>query len=447
MFMSHDSDTGAVSDSFGSTTTSPQAALAGINDFAEGFVSYQTRAVNVLDTADAHPDSALANIYAGMLWMFLERPEAPEKSIPYAQRAERVGGLNTRERGLLALLQAWQQYDHQQVRAIGTQLCADYPRDLPLLKIVQYHAFNAGDASLMLRLALAAEPHNAHQAALHSMVAFGHEQSHHIAEAEQAAHRALAIDPNEPWAHHALAHVHLGRGTGSEGLALLEASSPSWDGLNSFMFTHNWWHVALFEIARGEVVSALRIHDERCWGVQPDYSQDQIGSVSLLARLELAAVDVGDRWQALRPYLETRRDDVIQPFLSLQYLYGLVKAGSAAGDELLALIRAQADSPVVAQDRDLWRDVAIPAAEGMVAHARGDHERAARELASVRGQLWRTGGSHAQRDLFEQVLLDARLRAGHWDAARKTLEHRRQWEPDSPILQQRLQDVYRHLGH
>ncbi len=444
--MNNNTKSGGVTDSFGSTTTSSAAAMPGINDFAEGFVSYQTRAVNVLETADNHPDSALANIYAGMLWMFLERPEAPEKSIPYALRAERAGGLNARERGMLALLQAWQRYDHQQVLAIGTQLCSEYPRDLALLKVVQYHAFNAGNAALMLRLALAAEPHNAHLAAMHSMVAFGHEQSHHIAEAELAAHRALAIDPHEPWAHHALAHVHLGRGTSREGLALLSASSPSWEGLNSFMFTHNWWHVALFEIARGEVDTALQIHDERCWGVQPDYSQDQIGAVSLLARLELAAVDVGDRWQQLLPFLETRQDDVIQPFLSLQYLYGLARAGSPLTGELLNLVRAQAETPVVAQDRELWRDVAIPAAEGMVAHARGEHDRAAQELASVRHELWRIGGSHAQRDLFEQVLLDARLRAGDWSAARKTLEHRRQWEPDSPILQQRLQEVYQHLN-
>lgn len=436
---------GGTTDSFGSPTTSSPAALAGINDFGEGFVAYQTRAVNVLETADNHPDSALANIHAGMLWMFLERPEAPASSIPYAQRAERVGGLNHRERGLLELLKAWQLYDHQRVLAVGTQLCGEYPQDLPLLKIVQYHAFNAGDAALMLRLALAAEPHNGHLAPLHSMVAFGHEQSHHIAEAEAAAHRALSLDANEPWAHHALAHVHLGRGTTNEGLSLLSGSSPSWEGLNSFMFTHNWWHVALFEIARGEVQAALKIHDERCWGIQPDYSQDQIGAISLLARLELAAVDVGERWQSLLPFLETRRDDVIQPFLSLQYLYGLARAGSALTDELLQLIRAQTDTPVVEQDRLLWRDVGIPAAEGMVAHARGEHDTAARQLASVRSTLWRVGGSHAQRDLFEQLLLDARLRSGDWQAARRTLEHRRQWEPDSPILQQRLQEVYRQL--
>lgn len=420
--------------------------MAGINDFAQGFVAYQTRAVNVLETADNYPDSALANIYAGMLWMFLERPEAPEKSIPYAQRAKLAGGLNHREKGLLSLLEAWQRHDYIQVLKVGEQLCGEYPQDLPLLKVVQYHAFNAGNAGLMLKLALAGEAANAHLAPIHSMIAFGHEQSHHLPEAEKAAHRALAINPDEPWAHHALAHVHLGRGSIKEGLSILSGSSASWEGLNSFMFTHNWWHVALFEIANGEVDTALKIHDQRCWGIQPEYSQDQIGAVSLLARLELADVDVGERWQDLLPFLESRQDDVVQPFLSLQYLYGLAKARSPLAEELMTLIRAQAESPYVPQDGVLWQEVGIPAAEGMFAHARGDHERAARELGSVRSSMWRTGGSHAQRDLFEQVLLDARLRSGQWELARKTLEQRRQWEPDSPILQQRLNDVYQHLG-
>ena len=277
-------------------------------------------------------------------------------------------------------------------------------------------------------------------------IAFGYEQNHRIDEAEAAAHQALRIDANEPWAHHALAHSHLSRGTIGDGLSILLESSPSWSGLNSFMFTHNWWHVALFEIAGGAVERALQIYDERCWGVEPDYSQDQIGAISLLARLELAGVDVGDRWMQLLPYIESRCNDVVQPFMTLQYLYGLARTNDSLADELLALIEAQAGEPVVPGDRRLWQDVGIPAARGLVAYARNRHELAARDLGSVRSRLWQTGGSHAQRDLFEQILLDARMRSGQWQLALKTLQQRRQWEPDSPILEQRLNEVYRQLG-
>lgn len=436
----------ANTDSFGSTITGPAAALQGINDFAEGFIRYQPRAANILAVADSHPDSALANIYAGMLWMLLESPEAPAKSAPYSDRALRTDGQNHRERGLLALLHAWQRYDYAEVFTLGDALCAEYPRDLPLLKIMQYHAFNAADARRMLRLALAGEQANAHLAPVHSMIAFGHEQLHDIDAAERAACKALEIDSEEPWAHHALAHVHLSRGTIDQGLAFLTQSSASWSGLNSFIFTHNWWHVALFEIARGELDAALTIYDERCWGVAPEYSQDQIGAVSLLVRLELAGVDVGDRWRQLAPYLEAREADVIQPFLSLQYLYGLARCHSPVTQQLFSLIQEQADHPVVAQDQPLWVEVGIPLAEALMAHAAGNFDASATRLSEVRSQIWRIGGSHAQRDLFEQLLLDALLRSERWESARRQLEQRRQWEPDSPLLQKRLNEVYRHLN-
>lgn len=433
-------------DSFGSTTTSPAGAMEGINDFCEGFVGYQSRSVNVLKAADENPDSALANIYAGVLWMFLERPEAPQKSRPYSDRAERVGNLNEREAGLLAMLKAWQMHDYNKVRAIANPLAEANPRDLPLLKIAQYHAFNAGDAADMLSLANKGFASNAHLAPMHSMLAFAYEQSHELDKAEAAAHNALDIDTGEPWAHHALAHVHLGRGTTEEGLHILTQSAPSWKNLNSFMFTHNWWHIALFDIAQGDVAHALQVYDDRCWGVQPEYSQDQIGAVSLLARLELAGMDVGDRWQQLLPFLQTRSDDVIQVFLSLQYLYGLAKASSPLATDLLELVRQQDTKTQVPRDAQLWREVGIPLAEALVAHADGQYERSAALIAPVRKQIWRIGGSHAQRDLFEQILLDARLRSGQWEAARKTLEHRKQWEPDSPVLEQRLQQVYSKLS-
>ena len=112
----------------------------------------------------------------------------------------------------------------------------------------------------------------------------------------------------------------------------------------------------------------------------------------------------------------------------------------------MSLIYAQADEPVVSQDRALWIEVGIPTAAGLVAHAQADYETAAVKLSEVRAKLWKIGGSHAQRDLFEQVLLDARLRAGHWDAAKRMLEQHKQWEPESPLLVSRLKVVYERLN-
>ena len=114
----------------------------------------------------------------------------------------------------------------------------------------------------------------------------------------------------------------------------------------------------------------LDIYDRHCWGVAKDYSQDQIGAVSLLARMELAGIDVGTRWQDLGEYLAARARDTVQPFLTLQYLYGLARAGRAEAATLLEAVHAAAKS-APAYAREVWRDVAAPGCEGLYAYARG----------------------------------------------------------------------------
>jgi len=266
------------------------------------------------------------------------------------------------------------------------------------------------------------------------MLAFGHELNGQLDAAERAAFRALDLDEAEPWAHHALSHTYLERGALEEGRRFLADRADTWNELNSFMFTHNWWHLALFELAEGDATAALRTFDDRVWGVQPDYSQDQINAVSLLSRLECAGVDVGDRWQRLRPHLEGRADDVLQPFVTMHYLYGLTRSGSPGADNLLALIESQVDGAFVPGNEALWANVGIPCARGAHAHARGDHEQAATLLLAVRERLPELGGSKAQRDLFEQWLVHALLKCSRLREARPLLAQRRKTEPDHPLI-------------
>ncbi len=428
-------------DSFDAPTSCNSDALAGINDFVEGFVAYQKRSVNVIATADEQADCALANIYAGMLWMFLERPDAANKAQPYLDRANAANNLNSREQGLLELLRAWHKYDIPKAIQAAESVLADNPQDLSTLKVAQYHLFNSADAKGMLRLSRQCRKANESRAPVYSMIAFGHEQCNDIEAAYQSASMALEINPNEPWAHHALSHIHLSRGEIVKGKAFLQNVNHSWSELNSFMYTHNWWHLALFHLADGDGAAALAIYDEHCWGVQPEYSQDQIGAVSLLARLEIAGVDIGERWLALKPFLQSRTDDVLQPFLTLQYLYGLARLGMDEADVLLENITRQSIAPFIKADQRLWIDVAIPAAQGVYAHARGDWAVAAKKLAGVRRHLWQIGGSHAQRDLFDQFLLDARIRCGEHDKAKTMIVQRRKYEPDNPLLHSWMESV------
>jgi hypothetical protein len=167
--------------------------------------------------------------------------------------------------------------------------------------------------------------------------------------------------------------------------------------------------------------------------------------VSLLARFEIAGIAVGERWQDVADYLEKRANDTLQPFLTLQYLYGLARAGRPQAEALLAAVRAHA-TQAPAFNRVVWRDVALPACEGLYAYAKGDYDRAWQRLAGAVPRMNEVGGSHAQRDLFEQMLLDAGQKSGRLIAAQQLLELRRKMDPDGVPVNQALAEVYRKLN-
>jgi tetratricopeptide (TPR) repeat protein len=427
-------------------TADSDATVAGIDDFVGGFLSYEERIAHILAAADADPGSCLANAYAGWLWMLLEAPEAPLRATPYLVKAERAAPAATRrEQQATALLRAWVDDEVVEATRIAERILEDSPRDLAALKLHQYFDFNRGLCPDMLRVALGGLARAGDVPQLHGMLAFAYEQCQLLDDAEAAGRTALRMLPREPWAQHALAHVLLSRGRVREGIGFLESVRGTWTGLTSFMYTHNWWHLALFYISEGRFAAALEAYDAHCWARDHTYSQDQVGAVSLLTRLELAGCDVGTRWHALGDQLEARSADTVQPFLTMQYLYGLARAGRPEADALLAAVRqhALAARPAL---RPAWEEVALPACEGLLAHARGDHLTARRRLGPTLGRMLETGGSHAQRDLFEQIYLDSLLRSGQRVAARQLLERRRAFEPNGVPLNRTLARVYAELG-
>ena len=212
------------------------------------------------------------------------------------------------------------------------------------------------------------------------------------------------------------------------------------------MYTHNWWHLALFLIDLDRTDEALALFDKRVWGVWKEFSEDQINAISLLARLELRGVDVGNRWADIATYLKPRLHEHFSPFLDLQYLYGLARAGEqSAVTEMLASLedRAERAKPF---EREAWSDCAVPAAHGLAAHAKGDHASAARLLGQAMPHLQPIGGSIAQRALFGAIHLDAMMRADWNDAALKIVQADDRERPTVPATKRALAGLYRKLG-
>jgi tetratricopeptide (TPR) repeat protein len=410
--------------------------------FADAFVSCGADLAPILDAVEEDPGCGIAHAYAAMLHMFAETAAAPALARPHAEAALRLtGGATEDERMTAAAVAAWVDGDGPRVRALHEEIAARFPEDLVMLKLGQVHRLNEGDYAGMLRLAEAGAARNGDVAHFHALRAFPLEQLHLLEEAEAAAGRALEMDPDEPWAHHAVAHLMDTRGRAAEGAAFLEDAAPSWDRCNAFVRHHNWWHLALHRLDLDDVAGALALYDREVRGRAPDYGQEQAGAAALLVRIELQGGDPGGRWDELAAGVAARGPEHFLAFLDLHYLVALSRAGRPEAEALAAGIARKARD-----EGGAWSDAALPMARGILARDRGDAAAAADLMERAMPRLVRIGGSHAQRDLFEQLYLDVLVRAGRHAEAQQRLELRRRAKPGVRHMARLLAGVYDGLG-
>lgn len=392
-------------DRFGLAITNASAdGCAGYDAYVREFLSYGSKLRDLFAVADASPGAPLLNAHAAALHLAFEGAEGWAHARPFLERMRvGLGAASEREAHFCAAVEAWAARDYWRARDLLDALTVRWPADLCAIKWGQYHAFNLGDAAALLRFGERARIVFENEPYANGLYAFGLEQNHRLEDAEDAGLLASELAIDDAWAHHAVAHVMEAQGRARDGARWLDHCSHTWEKKGVFIRDHNWWHAGLFRLALGREDEALRIYDERLWGAWPEFPQEQIGAVSMLWRLEMRGVDVGDRWKPVVAQVRRRAGEHILPFHDLHYLYALARAG--AGGEACAFmdsLKVHAEA-APAHARDFWRGVGIPAAEGVLAFANDDCERAAGSLARALPRLHLAGGSHAQRHVFVEA--------------------------------------------
>ena len=422
-------------------------AIAAVDFLNEQWLGFGNRMAEFIASADREETCAMLPLLAASLVLSMNSAEGHAAAGRYLGRTRAMAaGANARERAWIAATEAWVAGETPAAQKIHEDMATQWPRDLLSAKIGQLHAFSHGDAEGILRIGERIVSANAENHYVWAMHAFGLEECNRLDEAEAAARKAIAMERRDPWAHHAVAHCLEARGKMIDGVTFLAEMSDTWEDCNSFMYTHLWWHRALFLVDLDRTDEALELYDTRVWGVWKAFSEDQINAISLLARLELRGIDVGDRWADVATYLKPRLHEHFSPFLDLQYLYGLARAGEgSAVTEMLASLedRAERARPF---EREAWADCAVPAAHGLAAHAAGDFAGAARLLGQAMPHLKPIGGSIAQRALFGAIHLDALMRAGWNDAAMAILQADEKERPTVAWTKRALGDLYRRVG-
>ena len=121
-------------------------------------------------------------------------------------------------------------------------------------------------------------------------------------------------------------------------------------------------------------------------------------------------------------------------FIDLHAAMAELRSGQEAlAERRLGWMRETASSG--AEGASCYREVGIPLVEGLMAFQRGAYEQAVALLQPVRFDLWRIGGSHAQRDIIDWTLTEAAVRGGLRDVALAMAYERLGTRPRSAVNQ------------
>lgn len=436
-------DLGRSLDQFGCPTTArdPRAVEAW-NAVGIAFLAHAAALPEKLAALFAlEADFALGQLCKGYFMLLLGRRELDAVAAEaFAVVELRREALNHRER---AYLDGLGLYLDGRIGAAADRLDAAltrWPEDAVLVKLVHALRFVAGDARGMRRSLEAVlgayEPAQPGRAYIRGCYAFALEETGAYVEAERIGREAVAgcnsgVDAAEfgdAWGLHAVAHVFDMTNRAGEGVSWIKRQKDCWSHCNNFRY-HVWWHLALFHLDRNEYVEVLHLYDSEIRRDRTDDYRDISNAASLLTRLELEGVGVGDRWVELADLAEARVEDGCVVFADLHYMLAL-GAGGRRGAEgrLIAALNSASTVRASATARPDQEHVAAaagaPAADGLAAFARGDYAQAWAQLSAAEAAMPRIGGSWAQRDVFERIAIDSALRAGLLDAARGRLQRR-----------------------
>lgn len=378
-------------------------------------------------TLAAAPDFALGHATKGLFLLMLGRRELMPTILEAHDAARKGRADSARERAFVQALGAWLDGRPAQAAALVESVLDAKPDDALALKISHAIRFILGHKDQMLSTLERSMPHvrddNAAKGYLLGCHAFALEESGQFAAARRAGEAGLERAADDAWGLHAVAHVHDMTGDSAGGLAWLEGKEAAWAHCNNFRF-HVWWHKALMHLDQGDHTTALALYDHKVRHERTDDFRDISNATSLLMRLELDGIAVGDRWEELADLSENRVGDGCLIFADLHYLLALVADDRhVATQKLVSRIMADGQARQT-EYAPVFEDPGTAAAQGLEAFGEGNYDYAFQRLAAARPAMQLAGGSHAQRDVFERVTIDAGIRAGRLDAVESILEAR-----------------------
>ena len=402
--------TGVLRDAYGLTvSTGSRAAVDAHDRGVRALLGFGAETVDEFRRAvAADPDFVLARAALAVALYLDEHIPAgrAEMERAVADGATQAATLTGRERRHLEALRLFVGGRGNDAIPVMKEILAEHPRDVLLMQRLYFLYFWQGRSADMLEITTEVRP------AL--------EENRRFDEALPLAERALARNPRDAWAVHAIAHVHYERGENRRGIETLPPQIHPCDHLGYFR-NHLLWHLALLHLAEGDYERGGRLFESVFGRIPITIASDLQDSVALAWRLDLFGHPESKRWTQLA---EAARRWIDMPLLLFHDLH-VGMALSAAGDwpaaeGHLERLRARGKKSRNAT----LPEVVVPLLEGLHAFARGDYAGCVARMEPVDARVVEVGGSHAQREVFHDTLVAAALRGRVPERAIALLERR-----------------------
>ncbi|KAM4733929.1 tetratricopeptide repeat protein 38 isoform 1-T1 [Anableps anableps] len=407
--------------------------------------------ISAIQTAD--PNFVMGHVISTGLELVatMSSPRLDERLASAVKRAVELANsqnISPREKLHVKAVELFSRGNFPKACEVWEDILLDHPTDMLALKFAHDAYFYMG-AQTPMRDSVARvlphwKPHMPLFSYLKGQYSFGLLETRFYDQALKVALEGLALTPDDAWSVHSVAHVYEMRAEVDKGLDFMESREKDWQG-SDILASHNYWHWALCFIEREEYEAALQIYDsqvfKRCKA--SGAMLDIVDACSMLYRLEMEGVCVKDRWRELLQITGPHTDDHVTLFNDLHFLMVSLGANEAgASQRLLEGLQELAKEPGDNQQHQLAKSIGIPMCKAMMEYNQGNYSRAVALLYPLRYHVVDIGGSDAQRDLFNQLLIHAAMKSEnkqHHKLGRCLLVERDAVRPNSPLTRRLTQ--------
>jgi len=288
-----------------------------------------------------------------------------------------------------------------------------YPFDMMSIKFAADAYFYTGDRE-MLRDSIArvlpiwdSSTDRPLKSYLHGMYAFGLGETNMIERAEKEARFGLELNPHDGWATHALAHSFEYAGNISEGIQILKTTKHEWQKCD-IIKPHLDWHWTLYEIEQGNQNAAEEILQNEILNRNSDIIMlDFVDIASLIYRLRLAGQNSSKIYSStrLKSFLNDHLHDHVLLFNDLHMYFILDDFADLESRNQFAQTLKDAYEQVDSDNGKVYREIGKYLFEAIDQFKEKNYSKVVDLLYPIRNQIYRIGGSNAQRDLFFLLLI------------------------------------------